>query len=282
MRETALLVIACFVVIIVCTMSCTDQKLVNEAPPTADTVIEDTMPVDTLEELISERPMPRAAEELFNDFIFNFAANRQLQRNRIDFPLTVKNGEITTTIEKDDWEMERFFMQQGYYTLLLDSRRQLDLANDTSVKTVTIEKLDLKNDVVKRYNFGRNAGQWRMTGLEYTPLDENVNAGFLRFYQRFATDSMVLTSSLNDPIHFTGPDPDDDFSEISTEISPEEWENLGLDDLPNGLIYNIVYGQEYKRRDQKVLIMRGIANGLEVELTFSQISGAWKLTKVVE
>lgn len=267
---------------IVWTTGCTNKQPEAVPPPPADTIVEDTMPVDTLEELISERPMPKAADELFNDFIFNFAANRQLQRSRIDFPLPVKNGEITTTIEKDDWEMERFFMQQGYYTLLLDSRKQLDMANDTSVRSVTIEKLDLKNDVVKRYNFGRNAGQWRMTEIEYTSLDENPNAAFLRFYQRFATDSTALTDGLHVPIHFTGPDPEDDSNEISTEISPEEWGDLGLDDLPHGLIYNIVYGQEYKRRDQKVLIMRGIANGLEVELTFSRIAGAWKLTKVVE
>lgn len=282
MRETALLVIVCIALMAVCTTGCTDKKTEPADTVSADTVVEDTTPVDTMEELISENPMPKAAEELFNDFIFNFAANKQLQRNRITFPLPVKNGEITTTIMKEDWEMERFFMQQGYYTLLLDSRRQLDMANDTSVKNVVIEKLDLVNDVVKRYNFDRENGQWRMTALEYTSAEDNVNAGFLRFYQQFATDSTFRAGSLNDPIRFTGPDPEDDFNDISTDISPAEWESLGLDDLPNGLIYNIIYGQEYKRQDQKIFLMRGIANGLEVELTFSRIEGAWRLTKVVE
>lgn len=282
MRETALLVIVCIALMAVCTTGCTDKKTEPADTVSADTVVEDTTPVDTMEELISENPMPKAAEELFNDFIFNFAANKQLQRNRITFPLPVKNGEITTTIMKEDWEMERFFMQQGYYTLLLDSRRQLDMANDTSVKNVVIEKLDLVNDVVKRYNFDRENGQWRMTALEYTSAEDNVNAGFLRFYQQFATDSTFRAGSLNDPIRFTGPDPEDDFNDISTDISPAEWESLGLDDLPNGLIYNIIYGQEYKRQDQKIFLMRGIANGLEVELTFSRIEGSWRLTKVVE
>lgn len=282
MRETALLVIVCIALMAVCTTGCTDKKTGPADTVSADTVVEDTTPVDTMEELISENPMPKAAEELFNDFIFNFAANKQLQRNRITFPLPVKNGEITTTIMKEDWEMERFFMQQGYYTLLLDSRRQLDMANDTSVKNVVIEKLDLVNDVVKRYNFDRENGQWRMTALEYTSAEDNVNAGFLRFYQQFATDSTFRAGSLNDPIRFTGPDPEDDFNDISTDISPAEWESLGLDDLPNGLIYNIIYGQEYKRQDQKIFLMRGIANGLEVELTFSRIEGSWRLTKVVE
>ena len=40
-----------------------------------DAAVTDSLEVDTMELLIMETPMPRAADELFDDFLFNFAAN---------------------------------------------------------------------------------------------------------------------------------------------------------------------------------------------------------------
>lgn len=280
MRKEALFVVAFCALALAWTAGCTDRTPVETDTLAVDTFVADTMPVDSMEELISERVMPKSADELFDDFIFNFAANRHLQFNRIVFPLPVKDGEITTNVERDEWEMERFFMHQGYYTLILDNRLQTEIAKDTSVNNVAIEKIDLRNKLVKAYNFDRINGQWMLTFMEYQPLESNVNASFLVFYDRFTTDSTFFFNSLHDPIHFTGPDLDDENSEMSEDISPDRWEDLGLGEMPGGLIYNIIYGQAYTRQDQKVLIMRGIANGLEVELTFKCADGAWMLVRV--
>lgn len=44
--------------------------------------------------------MPKAADELFDDFLFNFAASRKLQRQRVHFPLPVyRNGKVIKQIE---------------------------------------------------------------------------------------------------------------------------------------------------------------------------------------
>ena len=281
MRREALFVVAFCALTLAWTAGCTDKAPVETDTLAVDTFVIDTVPVDTMEELISERVMPKSADELFDDFIFNFAANKRLQFKRIVFPLPVKDGEITTNVEQDEWEMERFFMHQGYYTLILDNRLQTEITKDTSVNNAVIEKIDLRNRLVKTYNFDRTDGQWMLTFMEYQPLENNVNASFLDFYDRFTTDSTVFFSSLHDPIHFTGPDLDDENSEMSEDISPDRWEDLGLDEMPSGLIYNIIYGQTYTRQDQKVLIMRGIANGLEAELTFRCIDGMWMLVRVV-
>lgn len=49
------------------TTGCTDKK------PAADTLVVDSVPdttaVDTMDQLISEQQMPKAADELFDDFI---------------------------------------------------------------------------------------------------------------------------------------------------------------------------------------------------------------------
>ena len=74
------------------TTGCTDKNKAVTADTTVTVSIDaDTLEVDSLEELISEAPVPKAADELFDDFIFNFAGNRKLQMKRIQFPLSVIN-----------------------------------------------------------------------------------------------------------------------------------------------------------------------------------------------
>lgn len=53
----------------------------GEAPSDSVEIV-DTASVDTMEQLISDTPMPKAADELFDDFFFNYAANRKLQLER--------------------------------------------------------------------------------------------------------------------------------------------------------------------------------------------------------
>ena len=47
------------------------------------------------------------------------------------------------------------------------------------------------------------------------------------------------------------------------------------------MIYNIVYGQPKEKSHSKIFVMRGIANGLELEMTFRQHDGRWQLVKLV-
>ena len=57
--------------------ACTDKKPVQDSIIT-DSLGIDTMATDTLDNIIAEEPLPKAADELFDDFIFNFAANKRL------------------------------------------------------------------------------------------------------------------------------------------------------------------------------------------------------------
>ena len=77
-----------------------------------------------------------------------------------------------------------------------------------------------------------------------------------------------------------GPDPDDDFSMMEGEISPDTWEAFAPN-LPKKMIYNIVYGKPHSEGNTKVFVLRGIANGLEMELTFKRMGGKWKLKKMM-
>ena len=258
----------------------------NKKPSPVDSVLTghdsltDTSSVDTMESIIAETPMPKAADELFDDFIFNFAANRSLQRKRIHFPLDVyKNGKKDHQIQRANWKMEHFFMHQDFYTLIFDSRKQMNLVKDTSVSHVVIEKIFFKLKTVEQYLFNRINGQWMLTSINYKPMYQNQNASFLKFYREFVVDSAFQIRSVNDPLSFTGPDPDDDFSTMTGTLAPEQWP-MFAPSLPHDMIYNIIYWQKYTESNQKIFVIRGIANGLETELTFRRVGGQWKLMKL--
>ena len=272
----ALLTIVCF-----SSVGCTGKKPVSDADTlVSDTTVADTQAMDSTEKLIEETPMPKAADELFDDFVFNFAANRKLQLSRVHFPLPVyRNEKVVKTIDKKHWKMEHFFMRQDYYTLIFDNRKQMNLVKDTTIDHVVVEKVFYHKKTVQQFLFNRINGQWMMTSINYKPMYSNKNASFLKFYGKFATDSTFQAEHLHNPVKFVGPDPDDDFSTMTGDIEPETWPAFAPK-LPSSMIYNIIYGQKYNESNQKIFVIRGIANGLETELTFKRIGGKWMLTKL--
>lgn len=282
MKYGVVLVFVACLCMVLWTTGCSDKKPVAADTLAVDSLqMVDTASVDTLDELISEQPMPKAADELFDDFIFNFAANRKLQLGRIKFPLEVVDGENVAYLKKKQWKMEHFFMDQGYYTLIFDNMKQMNVVKDTSINNVVVEKVYLAKEKVEKYIFKRINGRWMLTSVHTNDMVQNTNASFLAFYQKFASDPSFQIESLNNPVMFTGPDPDDDFSTMTGEIAPETWPAFAPE-LPSDFIYNIMYGQKYTEGNQKIFVMRGIANGMEMQLTFKRMDGKWKLTSLSE
>lgn len=280
MRKCFLTAFAVCVCMMFWTTGCTERKPIADSLA-VDSVIDTTLNVDTMEQLIEEQPMPVAVDELFDDFIFNFAANHKLQIKRIKFPLQVDDCGEKRTIAKSDWKMEHFFMEQGFYTLIFDTERQMNAVKDTTINNVVVEKINLANEKVKDYVFKRINGAWMLVAIRKSELSQHPNSSFLSFYQKFATDASFQERSLNNPVIFTGQDPDDDFSTMTGEIAPETWPAFAPE-LPSGKIYNIIYGHGKTSGNQKIFLMRGISNGMEMQLTFKCVGGDWKLVKLSE
>ena len=248
---------------------------------TLDTLVVDTIPEDAMDSLISATPMPKTADELFDDFLFNFTANKKLQYERVKFPLPVLDGDSESQINRQDWQMERFFMKQEFYTLILDDESQLEVVKDTHLDSVVIEKINLRGKSVEQHVFNRENGQWMLTEIRRNAMYQNPNKSFLNFYEKFAADSVFQVQSMDEPVSTILPDPDDDFSMIEGEFHPEQWPDFKPVDLPSDYIYNVIYGQKYTQSNQKLLVIRGISNGLEAEMTFRKVDGKWKLVKLV-
>ena len=261
--------------------SCTGKQAQRVEESVTDSVADtlDSVPLDTLEQLLSEIPTPKAMDELFDDFLFNFAANKKVQKALIIFPLTVHKGDKDEQIDKNKWEMERFFMRQGYYTLWFDNDAQMELAKDTSINQAIVEKIQLNKDLVKDYVFNRIRGAWMLREIRETKIAENINASFLAFYQKFSSDKAFQVKSLNSLVKFVGPDPDDDFNMMEGLITPDTWEAFAPE-LPKKTIYNIIYGEPKSMDNEKIFILRGISNGQEVELRFKKVGERWLLMKM--
>lgn len=265
-------------------LSCTGNKgqrtdiQADSLAVAADSI--DSVAVDTLEQLIIDTPMPKAADELFDDFLFNFAANKRLQRERVVFPLNVRKKDKDEQIAKERWKMEHFFMRQGYYTLMFNDDQQMRLMKDTSVNRAIVERIQLRKNEVTDYVFRRIRGAWMLLEIRKTTIEDNVNASFLEFYRHFVTDSAFQVKSLNRTVDFVGPDPDDDFGMMEGVITADTWEAFAPK-LPSKTIYNIVYGDPQEEGGEKIFIMRGIANGLELELRFKKVGERWLLMKMM-
>ena len=262
--------------------SCTGNKANQTEEVPADSVADstDTTDVDSMELLITETPMPRAADAMFDDFLFNFLANKKLQKERVVFPLRVTENGTTTKIEKDDWKMEHLFMRQGYYTLLFNSDKQMQLMKDTAVSEAVVEKIMLGKNQVKNYFFQRIKGAWLLREIKVTPIQSDANASFLAFYQRFVNDTAFQVKSISETVDFVGPDPDDDFNMMEGVITPDTWEAFAPT-LPHKTLYNIIYGKPQEEGNQKIYLLRGVANGLEMELRFKKEGGRWMLKKLM-
>lgn len=279
MRKTVIIVFLASLMTLFVGTGCTDKKTASDDSLSGDT-LKDTLGTDSVESLIEEEPMPKAADELFDDFIFNYAANRRLQRERTDFPVKLNSFGKEISLEKEQWAMEHFFMRQGYYNLVFNNARQMNVVKDTTVGSVYVEKISFVKQRVKRWYFNRVNGLWRMQGVSIMALSKHEDAGFLRFYQAFACDSAKQMRSLAASVSFSGPDPEDDFSRMNGTLMPEQWP-MFAPWMPHGTIYNIHYGKApYKASNSRLFVIRGIANGLETELTFVRSGKNWLLTKL--
>ena len=227
-----------------------------------------------------EPPLPAAGDESFEDFIYVFASDTSFQRTRIIFPLPYYEGETPRKIEQEEWKHDHLFVQQSYYTLLLDNEDELDHAVDNSQTSVQVEWIFMETHMVKKYYFERTEGRWMLEAINERPVVKKKREDFIKFFVRFATDSLYQVQHVREPLEFITTDPDDDFSIIETTLDIDQWFAF-KPVLPNKKLSNIIYGQEQPDDSSyKIIQLKGIGNGFLNTLFFRRkSSGKWELYK---
>lgn len=227
----------------------------------------------------TEEPQPIQADESFDDFIYNFASDDALQRQRVKFPLPYYNGDEKSNIEERNWKHDDLFTKQHYYTLVFDREEDMDLVGDTSLTSVQVEWMFVKTRMIKRYYFERIKGAWMLEAINLRPIEQSNTENFVEFFGHFATDSLFQSQRVREPLAFVTTDPDDDFSILETTLDLNQWFAF-KPTLPVDRLSNINYGQ---RNDDdsptKILALKGIGNGFSNILYFRRKSGEWELYK---
>ena len=214
------------------------------------------------QEELPEEPKPTEADESFDDFIYNFASDDVLQRQRVKFP-------------KHDY----LFTKQHYYTLLFDKEEDMDLVGDTSLTSVQVEWIFVKTRMVKKYYFERIKGAWILEAINLRPVERNENEDFVEFFSHFAADSLFQSRRVQEPLAFVTSDPDDDFSILETSLDLNQWFAF-KPALPTDRLSNINYGQRNDDNSPtKILALKGIGNGFSNILYFRRKAGEWQLYK---
>ena len=242
---------------------------------TVEIVKEEEAPLDSLSKMISEAPMPKAAD------FFNYAANVDVQRARTIFPMVYEDNGLEVFIEnKKEWKRESFFMADGYYTILCQDQKQLKMIGDTTTSEVTVQKLSFTEDEVREWYFSRIRGKWCLRSIHVKDMSETPDYEFLQFYNKFATDTLHQESYLAQYVTFKGPDPDEDFSTMEGDIMREQWP-MFKPWLPENEFYCIRYGKKNNiASDKRYFFIRGISNGIQTDLVFIRKGKTWELIKV--
>ena len=269
-------------VIILFLASCKNGKV--EVDPFSSIISE----VDSIKALRSDSVLtilqpqeaqPIRADETFDDFIYNFASDSVLQSKRIKFPLPFYNRDKKITIDKSSWKHDDLFVKQPYYVLLFDKESDMELAGDTSLTSVQVEWMYLKERVMKKYYFERIKGAWMLEAMNLYDIKEEGEEDFINFFYHFASDSLFQSRRVSNPLIFVTSDPDDDFSILETTIDHNQWFAF-RPSLPVERLSNINYGQSNDwDSSTKILALKGVGNGFSNLLYFRKETGKWILYK---
>ena len=114
-------------------VACNKMKTSDVEQKTVDTVDvkKDSLATDSL------ASPPKAADGLFDDFIYSFMRNPRFQNERIQFPLANVVDGVNTPIQAKDWKFDHLYVKQDVYTLIFDNARSVKAEKDTIVSIAT-------------------------------------------------------------------------------------------------------------------------------------------------
>lgn len=293
MRKGIVIAVASACALSACTGGKDSSALSDEEEVEGDSV--EAFVGDTLH-LFEEEEPPKAVDELFDDFFFDFADNQHFQKQRIHFPLVCKEGGEQTKLSRQDWESFNRFKGHELFAVIYERESDVALKKDTAVSHVGVEWIHLNKDVdddeteqtaasnVEKYNFRRVNGTWVLSEIDKCKSSDTPNGDFLHFYSKFVTDSVFQRESIEMPLKINVAVREGDDGEMEggmSEIGVDEWFEMSKEmPLPKKEIVNIDYGQSCISQNRKTLLMVGVGNGLEMKFQFNKIGNDWKLVGV--
>lgn len=249
----------------------------------ADTSFSEFSDADTLvmDRELADMALPKSVDELFDEFVFMFDQSNRLQRQRTQFPLSIEevDGDVHF-LQRREWKHQSLFPDKESCTVLWNAVSQMDLTEDVTIQEATVEQINLHERIVKAYDFTCDtiSRQWHLVGLRKHTFDQSPLQDFLDFYRLWVADSSYQRQHVQEPLLFILTDENAENGTIKGTIDVDQWFEFAPE-MPQDVITNIRYGQDYDNRNCMILQIRGINNGLQNLLTFRRDGrGSWRLT----
>jgi len=258
----------------------------------ADTVVPDVAAVDSVPDELDtvvwmddwkeeEPDIPAKADELFDDFLYNFAIDEKLQEKRIVFPLAWYKDDRKDSIAKDEWIYDPLFSRYDSYTVLYDQVKDMEVDKGASSTSVQIEWIYLQDRRIRRYYFERVDGDWILEAIDDAamPKEEEESENFYEFYARFVGDSVFQAERVSTPLPFVTLDPEDEFQVLETTLNERQWFAF-QPTLSKEYLTNVNYGQGLDNRSKtRIVELKGFGNGFYNTLHFRRKNGVWMLVR---
>ena len=273
------------IVLFGCMCACGGGKNKSEITEAVVVEVDSTITMEdsaSYDEWIDEEPeLPEKADESFDDFLYNFLVDSQLQITRIVFPLPYYTDDHKDSITNETWEYDQIFSGLESYAVLFDRQSDMELEKDTSQVSIKIDRRDMKSHRLKRYYFERIKGEWMLEAIDdaVIPSVDSESEDFFSFYERFVNDSLFQTERVVDPLPFVTIDPDDEFHVLETTLEKGQWFAF-QPTLSKDVLAHIYYGQRLSENSStRIMEFKGVGNGFYNVLYFQRRNGLWKLIK---
>ena len=156
-------------------------------------------------------------------------------------------------------------------------KSQMDvLEGDTTVGSVALQCIRLREQTMTAYRFDRSGGKWYLSGRTDTLLDPRTS-DFLHFYARFTADSVFQQESVAEDLRISMDDPVDDEEDIDGTIERGQWP-VFRPDMPEGDFVHIDFGQTYPDPGRLLFLQCGLSNGFINIFSFRKEGDGWRLT----
>ena len=235
-----------------------------------------------LDEEMADEPLPTTADENFDDFLFLFDNSNRFQRHRVCFPLPVTDADgYHHEISQRDWTHHSMTLGQDFCTVLWNYRRQMEMAEETTLEYARVEHIYLHSRLIEFFDFERDSltGQWMLTEQRSEPFETYELNSFLDFYRDFATDSAYQRRHVQKTLRFTMTSEDAEDSAIEGTIDVDQWFEFAPE-MPKAVLVNIYYGQHFSNPNRVVMQMRGFSDSMQNLFIFQRDPlGRWRLTE---
>lgn len=213
----------------------------------------------------------------FDEFIYRFVSEDDLQRDRIKFPLKMIKDGVADTVPSSQWKYDPMYALQDENTLILGSNG-IPEVGDTVKSAAVVQLIDLRKKRVREYKFVKMEVWWVMYEISESSYTASMDSDFWDFYGNFSKDETFQMNHIHDPFYFKTYD-SDTFEEIAGWVAAEQWPAYRTY-LPDDTITNIVYDGRMPQGNYRTFVISSPSSGMNCSLIFKMDKGRWELVRL--